>query len=105
MLLPLAKLLPTAISLVEIAGKILSSNKKKISKTENTNLLNPPNLLERIQVLEENELKQAELIQQMALQNLALTKKAESNYRFAIISLVTSSISIILIFILYFIKF
>lgn len=95
-------LIPHAISLAETAGRILSSNKKQKENTEIDPSLDPASLLKRIEVLENNELKQAELIQQMAEQNVALTKKAESNYKLAIIGVCISIFSIILFFVLFF---
>ncbi|AFL81897.1 hypothetical protein Aeqsu_2439 [Aequorivita sublithincola DSM 14238] len=105
MIIPWTKLLPTAISVVEVAGKLLSSNKKEVAKAEKNHSLDPEGLLMRIEVLEKSEVKQAELIQQMALQNLSLIKKADSNYRLAIIGFFTSLISIALFCVLYFLKF
>jgi len=98
-------LIPHAISLAETAGRILSSNKKQKEKTEIDPSLDPTSLLKRIEVLENNELKQAELIQQMAQQNITLIQKAESNYRLAIIGICTSIFSVILFFILFLMKF
>ncbi len=98
-------LIPHAISLAETAGRILSSNKKQKEKTEIDPSLDPTSLLKRIEVLENNELKQAELIQQMAQQNITLIKKAESNYRMAIIGICTSIFSVILFFILFLLKY
>ncbi len=104
MVIPWARLLPTAISLVEMAGSVLSSNKKEKAKTENNHSFDPASLLKRIEVLENSELKQAELIQQMAQQNLTLIKKAESNYWLAIIGISASLLSIVLFFVLFFVK-
>ncbi len=98
-------LIPHAISLAETAGRILSSNKKQKEKTDIDPSLDPASLLKRIEVLENNELKQAELIQQMAQQNIELIQKAESNYRLAIIAICTSIFSVILFFILFFLNF
>lgn len=99
-----AQLIPHAISLVEMAGDMLSSNKKKKAKTEMNPSLDPTSLLSRIEVLENNEVKQADLIQQMAQQNLTLIKKAESNYRLAIIGMFTSILALVLFFVLFFMK-
>lgn len=98
-------LIPHAISLAETAGRILSSNKKQKEKTKIDPSLDPASLLKRIETLENNELKQAELIQQMAQQNIELIRKSESNYRLAIIALCTSIFSVILFFILLFLNF
>lgn len=89
-------LIPHAISLVEMAGSILSSNKKEKAKADQDPSHDPASLLRRIEVLEGNEVKQAELIQQMAQQNLALVKKAESNYRMAIVGICMGAFSIVL---------
>jgi len=48
--------------------------------------------------------KQAELIQQMAQQNLMLIKNAKNNYRLAIIGIFASLLSIVLFFVLFFVK-
>lgn len=103
-MIPWAQLIPTAISLVEMAGSILSSNKKEKVKTENNHSSDLASLLSRIEILENNELKQAELIQQMAQQNLTLIKKAESNYKLAIIGICISLFSVALFFVLFFLK-
>jgi|SRR5690606_3736482 len=103
-MIPWAQLIPHAFSLAEMAGRILSSNKKEKAKTQNTHNYDPASLLARIEVLENNELKQAELIQQMAQQNLTLIKKAESNYRIAIIGVWTSILSIVLFCVLLIVK-
>lgn len=104
MVLPWTQLIPHAISLVEMAGGILSSNKKEKAKTEQDPNFDPASLLNRIEVLENNEVKQAELIQQMAQQNLTLIKKAEMNYKFAIIAICVSLFSIVLLFVLFLLK-
>ncbi len=104
MLIPWAQLIPHAISLAEMAGGILSSNKKEKAKAATNPSLDPASLLIRIEVLENNELKQAELIQQMAEQNLVLIKKAESNYRLAIVGICTSIVSIALVLVFFFLK-
>jgi len=103
-MLPWLKLIPQAISLVEMAGNVLSSNKKRNALAENNTSLKPEILLKRIEILENNEVKQAELIQQMAQQNLVLIKKAESSYNLSIIGICVSIISVILIAVLYYIK-
>lgn len=103
-MIPWAQLIPHAISLAEMAGGILSSNKKEKAKAAINPSLDPASLLKRIEILENNEVKQAELIQQMAEQNLALIKKAESNYKLAIIGICISIFSIVLFFILFFLK-
>lgn len=103
-MLPWLKLIPQAISLVEMAGNVLSSNKKLRAKAEKNSSLEPEILLKRIENLEKNEVKQAELIQQMAQQNLILIKKAESNYKLSLVGIGISIISVILIAVLYFIK-
>lgn len=99
-----AQLIPHAISLVEMAGGLLSSNKKEKAKTANNHSFDPIDLLNRIEVLENNELKQAEFIQQIAQQNLTLIKKAESSYRLALISICASILSIALYFMLPFVN-
>lgn len=99
-----AQLIPHAISLVEMAGGILSSNKKEKAKIEKNPSLDPASLLSRIEILENNEVKQAELIQQMAQQNLTLIKKAEKNYKLAIIGICISLLSIVLLCVLFFLK-
>ncbi len=99
-----AQLIPHAISLAEMAGRVLSSNKKEKAKTENNHSFDPASLLNRIEVLENNEVKQAELIQQMAQQNLALIKNAKNNYRLAVIGICASLLSIVLFFVLFFVK-
>ena len=99
-----AQLIPHAISLAEMAGGILSSNKKAKAKAENNPSFDTVSLLKRIEVLENNEVKQAELIQQLAQQNIALIQKAEKNYRLAIIGICTSLFSIVLFFILFFLN-
>ncbi|HET8804559.1 MAG TPA: hypothetical protein VFM72_08275 [Aequorivita sp.] len=104
MVIPWTQLIPHAISLVEMAGGILSSNKKEKAKTEKNPSLDPASLLNRIEILENNEVKQAELIQQMAQQNLTLIKKAEKNYKLAIIGICISLLSIILLCVLFFLK-
>ena len=104
MAIPWTQLIPHAISLVEMAGGILSSNKKEKVKTEKNLSFDPEILLNRIEALENNEVKQAELIQQMAQQNLTLIKKAKKNYKFAIIGICISLFSIILFFVLFFLK-
>ncbi len=103
-MIPWAQLIPTAISLVEMAGSVLTSNKKAKAKIANNPSLDTESLLERIEVLENNELKQAELIQQMAQQNLTLIKKAENNYRLAIIGICISLLSLVLFCVLFFMK-
>ncbi|SRX55738.1 hypothetical protein [Aequorivita sp. CIP111184] len=104
MILPWAKLIPTAISIVEMAGSVLSSNQKAKARLAKINDFDPESLSKRIEVLESNELKQAELIQQMAQQNLTLIKKAENNYKLAILGFIIALISIVLFFILFFLK-
>jgi hypothetical protein len=104
MILPWAKLIPTAISLVEMAGSVLSSNQKEKARLAKIDDFDLESLTKRIEVLESNELKQAELIQQMAQQNLTLIKKAENNYKLAIIGFSTALLSIVLLFILFFVK-
>ena len=104
MILPWAKLIPTAISLVEMTGSLLSSNKKQKAKLLNTHNFDPESLLKRIEILENNELKQAAIIQQMAEQNLTLIKKAENNYRLTIIGISISTLSIILFLVFIFLK-
>lgn len=96
MLIPWVKLLPTAITLVEMAGGVLSSNKKENLKRKNDNSFDPAILLKRIEVLESSELKQANLIKQLAQQNLTLIKKVESNYSLAIIGIVLALMSLFL---------
>lgn len=103
-MLPWLKLIPQAISLVEMAGSALSSNKKIKLQAKNSSSLEPEILLKRIEVLESNEVKQAELIKQMAQQNLLLIKKAESSHKRSLIGIWISIISVILIAVLYFIK-
>ncbi|MDN3723766.1 hypothetical protein QRD02_05185 [Aequorivita sp. SDUM287046] len=95
-MIPWAQLIPHAFSVAEMAGRILSSNKKEKAKTENNHSFDPESLLARIEILENNEIKQAELIQQMAQQNLTLIKKAESNYRLAIVGTCIGAFSIVL---------
>ena len=95
-MLPWPQIISGAISIAEMAGKILSSNKKEKAKTEGDTNLEPANLLKRIETLENNELKQAELVQQMAQQILVLTKKSKTNYTLAVISLGFSLLTIIL---------
>ena len=104
MLIPWAQLIPHAISLAEMAGGILSSNKKEKAKAEKNPSFDVVGLLSRIEVLENNEMKQAQLIQQMAQQNLSLIKKAEINYRLAIIRICASLLSIALFCVLFFFK-
>jgi hypothetical protein len=104
-MIPWAQLIPTAISLVEMAGGILSSNRKEKAKAANNSSHDAASLLSRIEILENNELKQAELIQQMAQQNLTLIKKAENNYRLAVIGICASLLSIALLLVLFFLKF
>ncbi len=104
MLIPWAQLIPHAISLAEMAGKVLSSNKKEKAKAADDHNLDPASLLKRIEILEDNEVRQAELIQQMAQQNITLIKKAESNYRFAIFGICTSILSVVLFILLFFLK-
>lgn len=99
-----AQLIPHAISLVEMAEGILSSNKKEKAKIQKNPSLDPASLLSRIEILENNEVKQAELIQQMAQQNLTLIKKAEKNYKLAIIGICISLLSIVLLCVLFFLK-
>jgi hypothetical protein len=79
MAIPWAQLIPHAISLAEMAGGILSSNKKAKATSENNPNFDATSLMKRIEVLENNELKQAELIQQMAQQNVALIEKVEKS--------------------------
>ncbi|WP_026449701.1 hypothetical protein [Aequorivita capsosiphonis] len=104
MLIPWVKLVPTAISLVEMAGSVLSSNKKENLKRKNADSFDPEVLLKRIEVLESSELKQANLIKQLAQQNLTIIKRVESTYRLAIIGIVGSLVSIFLFLILFFMK-
>jgi len=99
-----AQLIPHAISLAEMAGRALTSNKKEKAKAESNPSHDPASLLNRIEALENNEVKQAELIQQMAQQNIMLIKNAENNYRLAIIAVSASIVSIVLFFILFFVK-
>lgn len=101
-MLPWGQLIPTAISIAEMAGKILSSNKKEKAKTEGDHSFDPASLLKRIETLEKNELKQAELIQQMAQQILGLTKKSKANYTLAAVSLGFSLLVTLLVFLLIF---
>jgi len=89
-------LIPHAFSLAELAGRMLASNKKEKAKSTNTTDFDTASLLARIEVLENNELKQAALIQQMAQQNLTLIKKAEKNYKLAIAGIGTAAFSIVL---------
>ncbi|MGO3182111.1 MAG: hypothetical protein ACTIJ9_04690 [Aequorivita sp.] len=104
-MIPWTKLIPTAVALVEMTGGLLSSNKKQKAKLADTDHLDSTSLLKRIEVLENNELNQAEVIQQMAKQNLALIKKAEKNYKLAITGVSISIISLILFFVLFFLKY
>ncbi len=104
MLIPWAQLIPHAISLAEMAGGILSSNKKEKAKTASNPSFDVASLLIRIEVLENNELKQAELIQQMTQQNLTLIKKAKNNYRLALIGISASLVSIALFLVIFFLK-
>ncbi|MCZ4318332.1 hypothetical protein O4H26_04955 [Aequorivita viscosa] len=104
MILPWAKLIPTAISLVEVAGSVLSSNQKEKARLAKINDFDMETLAKRIEVLESNELKQAELIKEMAQQNLILIKNAENNYKLAIIGFITALIAIVLLFILFVVK-
>ncbi|MBT0608149.1 hypothetical protein [Aequorivita echinoideorum] len=94
-MLPWTTLIPTAISLAEMAGKVLSSNKKEKLKIDNTADADTASLIKRIEILEKNELKQAEILQQLTQQNLILIQKAEKNYKFAIIGLSISIIAIV----------
>ncbi len=105
MLIPWTKLIPTAVTLVEMTGSLLSSNKKEKAKLLNENNVDSESLLKRIEILENNELHQAEIIQQMAQQNLALIKKAEKNYGLAVIGISISLLSIILFCVLFFLKY
>lgn len=95
-MIPWTKLIPTAVALVEMTGGLLSSNKKEKAKLANTDYLDSAGLLKRVEILENNELKQAEIIQQMAKQNLTLVKRAENNYRLAITCIIISLASLIL---------
>ncbi len=95
------KLIPQAISLVEMASRVLASNKKHKQKAEDNKSIDPAILLKRIEVLENNEVQQAELIQQMAQQNLTLIKKAESNYKLALTAVYLSIFLVILSTILF----
>lgn len=104
-MIPWIKLIPTAVSLVEMTGSLLSSSKKEKTKLANTDYLDSASLLKRIEILENNELKQAEIIQQMAKQNLAIIKKAENNYRLAITGITISVVSIILVIVLFFLQY
>lgn len=104
MILPWAKLIPTAISLVDMAGSILSSNKKEKAKLAHNSDFDSSSLLKRIEILENNELQQAKLIEQMAQQNLTLIKRAENNYKLAIIGVSASLLAIALFFVLFFLK-
>lgn len=99
------KLIPTAVALVEMTGGLLSSNKKQKAKLADTDYLDSKSLLKRIEVLENNELNQAEVIQQMAQQNLTLIKKAQKNYKLAITGVIISLISLILFLVLFFLKY
>ncbi len=93
-MLPWGQLIPTAISIAEMAGKILSSNKKEKAKTEGDHSFDPASLLKRIETLEKNELKQAELIQQMAEQILVLTKKSKTNYTLALVGIIIAGLAV-----------
>lgn len=104
-MIPWTKLIPTAVALVEMTGGLLSSNKKEKVKIANTDYLDSASLLKRIELLENNELKQAEIIQKMAKQNLTLVKKAENNYRIAITCIIISLVSLILIFTLFLLQY
>lgn len=104
-MIPWTKLIPTAVALVELTGGLLSSNKKEKAKLTSTDHLDSASLLKRIETLENNELKQAEVIQQMAKQNLTLIKRAEKNYKLAIASISLSLITLILVFLLFFLKY
>ena len=104
-MIPWTKLIPTAVALVQMTGGLLSSNKKQKTKLANTDYLDSTSLLKRIEILENNALKQAEVIQQMAKQNLALIKKAKKNYKLAITGISISLISLILVFVLFFLKY
>lgn len=104
-MIPWTKLIPTAVTLVEMTGSLLSSNKKEQAQLVNNQNYDPTSLLKRIEILENNELKRAELIQQMAQQNLTLIKKAENNYRLAIIGITISLGSLILVFALFFLQY
>ena len=105
MILPWTKLIPTAVALVEMTGSLLSSNKKQKAKLLNEQNDDAISLMKRIEILENNELKQAEVIQQMAKQNLALIKKAENNYRLAVTGITISILSVILLFVLFYLKY
>ncbi len=104
-MVPWTKLIPTAVALVQMTGGLLSSNKKQKAKLANTDYSDSTSLLKRIEILENNELQQVEVIQQMAKQNLALIKKAEKNYKLAITGVSISILSLILVFVLFFLKF
>lgn len=103
-MLPWGQLIPTAISLAEMAGKILSTNRKQKAKTERDHNFDPAALLKRIETLENNELKQAELIQQMAQQNLLLIKKAENGFRLSVVSICIAVLSFVLFLFFFFLK-
>lgn len=104
-MIPWTKLIPAAVALVEMTGGLLSSNKKEKAKLANTAYLDSASLLKRIETLESNELKQAEVIQQMARQNLTLIKRAEKNYKLAITSISLSLIILILVLLLFFLQY
>ena len=101
-MIPWIKLIPTAVSLVEVTSGLLSSNKKQKEKLANNDNLDSSSLLKRIEILENNELKQAEVIQQMAKQNLILIKKVEKNSKLAVTGFILSFAAIILFFVLFF---
>lgn len=103
-MLPWLKLLPQAISIVEMAGSALSSNKKERAKADKNPSLDPVSLLKRIEVLENNEVIQAELIKQIAQQNLTLIKKAENNYKLALTAILISVVLIAVYSIVFFLN-
>lgn len=104
-MIPWTKLIPTAVALVEMTGGLLASNKKEKAKLENSLNLDSASLLKRIEILEDNEVKQAEIVQQMAKQNLSLIKKAENNYRLSITAIILSILALILAVILIILNF
>ncbi|CAN5165537.1 hypothetical protein BH23BAC1_BH23BAC1_40490 [soil metagenome] len=93
-MIPWIKLLTTGANVAEIAREIyvtVKRNKKEITGTNDPSI---SDLYIKIQLLEDNELKQASLITQMAEQQRILTNRLLVLYIISISSLVTAIFSI-----------
>lgn len=90
-MLPWSQIIGAGFVLADVAREIYNSTKKNKEKGSTAELN------QRIELLEINQLKQAELLSQMAEQNKILLKQVRSNFLIAVVALVASLICLVLI--------